>query len=163
MQDEIFIALGSNVGDREGNLLRAVAEIGRLPGSRITALSPFYDTEPVGDIPQDNFLNAVIRITSPLSPHELLAALLEVETGVFGRIRDKRWEPRSMDLDLIFYGQEVISDPPTLLLPHPLAAGRRFVLAPLADIAPDFVHPILDKTVKELLEDLPPGGSVTKV
>ena len=163
MPEEIFIALGSNVGDREGNLLRAVAEIGMLPGSRITALSPFYDTEPEGEIPQGNFLNAVIRITSPLLPSELLRTLLRIETETFGRQRVIRWEPRRMDLDLIFYGQKIITDPPTLILPHPLAAGRRFVLAPLADIAPDFVHPTLDKTVKELLEDLPPGGSVTKV
>ena len=82
VNSEIFIALGSNMGDREENLLRAVAAVGRLPATRITALSPFYDTEPVGGISLDNFLNAVMRLTSSLTPQELLQELLRIETAV---------------------------------------------------------------------------------
>ena len=163
VNSEIFIALGSNMGDREENLLRAVAAVGRLPDTRITALSPFYDTEPVGGISQHNFLNAVMRLTSSLTPQELLQELLQIETAVFERKRDLHWGPRSIDLDILFYGSEVIDNPPELLLPHPRLHERRFVLAPLADIAPEFVHPVHGRSISELLAGLPPGGNVTRV
>lgn len=160
---EIFVALGSNMGDREGNILKAVAAVGRLPATRITALSPFYDTEPVGGIPQDNFLNAVMRLTSSLLPAELLQQLLLIESLLFDRKRDLHWGPRNLDLDILFYGSEIIAQPPTLVLPHPHLHERRFVLAPLADIAPDFIHPASGKSVRELLAALPPGGKVTRI
>jgi 2-amino-4-hydroxy-6-hydroxymethyldihydropteridine diphosphokinase len=163
VNSEIFIALGSNMGDREENLLRGVAAVGRLPDTRITALSPFYDTEPVGGIPQDNFLNAVMRLTSSLSPQALLRELLQIETAVFGRERDLQWGPRCIDLDILFYGSEVINNPPDLLLPHPRLHERRFVLAPLADIAPEFIHPAHGRSISELLAGLPPGGTVTRI
>jgi len=162
VKDEIFIALGSNIGDREGNLLRAVAEIGCLPGTAIRALSPFYDTEPVGVTPQDNFLNAALMLSSSLSPQKLLQELLRIETAVFDRKRDLPWGPRSIDLDLLFYGSEIIDQPPALLVPHPRLHERRFVLAPLADIAPEFIHPVLGRSIGELLAGLPPGGTVTR-
>jgi 2-amino-4-hydroxy-6-hydroxymethyldihydropteridine diphosphokinase len=160
---EIFIALGSNMGDREENLLRAVAAVGRLPDTRITALSPFYDTEPVGGISQNNFLNAVMRLTSSLSPQQLLKELLQIETAIFARKRALPWGPRSIDLDILFYGSEVISNPPDLLLPHPRLHERRFVLAPLADIAPGFIHPVHGRSISALLAGLPPGGTVTRI
>lgn len=163
MNDEIFIALGSNLGDREGNLLQAIAAIGKLPGTKITSLSPFYDTEPVGGPIQENFLNAVIRLASDLPPRALLHHLLEIEHSAFHRTRDCRWGPRNIDLDLLFYGQEIITDPPVLLLPHPRIAERSFVLAPLADIAPDFVHPICGRSIKELLTALPTLTKVTRI
>lgn len=163
MTDEIFIALGSNLGDREENLLKAVAAVGRLPGTRITALSPFYDTEPVGNVPQENFLNAAMRLSSSLSPQELLQELLQIESALFGRKRDVHWGPRSIDLDILFYGSEIIDNPPDLLIPHPRLHERRFVLAPLADIAPEFIHPACGRSVKELLTSLPPGGNIKKI
>ena len=151
------------MGDREGNLLNAVAAVGKIPGIRITALSPFYDTEPIGGILQDNFLNAAIRVSSHLSPQTVLQELLQIETTLFGRKRELRWGPRSIDLDLLFYGSKIIFNPPDLLLPHPRITERRFVLAPLADIAPEFIHPACGKSIEELLLALPPGGNVTKI
>lgn len=160
---EIFIALGSNVGDREGNLLQAVAAIGTLSATRITALSPFYDSEPVGNTSQNNFLNAAMKLSSTLSPYDLLHGLQAIETKLFSRTREIHWGPRRMDLDILFYGQEIIHDPPDLLIPHPRLHERRFVLEPLADIAPDFVHPLFGRSIGELLRELPRGSCLTRL
>lgn len=157
-----YIALGSNMGDRDLNLLRAVAEIGRIPGTRITALSSFYDTEPVGGVEQENFLNAVARIETVLFPHELLEELQRIETAIFGRTRDVRWGPRTMDLDLLLYN-DTVQESDTLTIPHPRLHQRRFVLEPLTEIAPDLVHPRLGATIDKLLKKLPVGERVTKL
>lgn len=161
MEPSVFVALGSNQGDRELNLLRALAETGRLPGTRITAVSGFYDTDPVGPVPQPTFLNAVIRLETSLSPQELLAELQKIETEVFKRKRELRWGPRPMDLDLLFYGNLILAEP-DLQIPHPRLHERLFVLAPLAEIAPDFVHPQLEKSISEILGSLNSTERVTK-
>ncbi|MBI1919831.1 MAG: 2-amino-4-hydroxy-6-hydroxymethyldihydropteridine diphosphokinase [Geobacter sp.] len=162
MEEKVFIALGSNEGDRELNLLRAVAEIGRLAGTRITALSHFYDTEPVGPVPQGNFLNAVARLETSLDPHGLLAALQRIETEVFRRKRTVHWGPRIMDLDILFYGDLHISGD-DLVVPHPRLHERRFVLEPLAELAPDLLHPLLGKKMRELLDGLGGTGKVVRI
>ena len=130
MEPDVFIALGSNQGDRELNLLRAVAEIGKIPGSRITAMSGFYDTDPVGPVPQGNFLNAVLHLETELTPPQLLGELHRIETEVFNRKRTIHWGPRTMDLDILLYGTLVVADE-NLTIPHPRLAERRGDRRPL--------------------------------
>jgi len=162
VEKDIFIALGSNVGDRELNLLRAVAEIARIPAAKVTALSPFYDTEPVGMGAADNFLNAVLRLESSLLPDDLLRELLRIERESFQRQRSSCVAPRRMDLDILFYGNALIDRPPALVVPHPRLHERRFVLEPLAKIAPEFMHPLLHKSISTLLEELNGSSQVMK-
>lgn len=163
MENTIFIALGSNIGDRQLNLLRAVAEIARIPDSRVMALSSFYDSEPVGMVATDHFLNAVLRVESSLAPEALLAELMRIESEIFQRIRRGGIESRRMDLDILFYGSALIDRPPALVIPHPRLHERRFVLEPLAEIAPEFTHPLLQKTVSRLLGELTDSSEVIKV
>ena len=162
MEKDIFIALGSNVGDRELNLLRAVAEIAKMPDSKVTALSSFYDTEPVGMGAADNFINAVLRLESSLPPDDLLRELMRIESEVFQRKRSSSVDPRRMDLDILFYGSCLIDRPPALVIPHPRLHERRFVLEPLAEVAPEFMHPLLQKRVSTLLAELKDGSQVMK-
>lgn len=162
MESQVFIALGSNQGDRELNLLRAVAEIGKLPDSRVTAVSDIYDTDAVGGVPQGNFLNAVVRVETALPPAQLLDELMRIETDVFHRTRTVRWGPRTIDLDILFYGSLVTAGE-DLVIPHPRLHERRFVLIPLSDLAPEFVHPLLHKSVTELLGTAGVNGRVVKI
>lgn len=157
-----YIALGSNLGDRELNLLRAVAEIGKIPDSRITGLSPFYESSPVGLTDQPHFYNAVLKLVTALSPHSLLEQLQHIETALFNRTRDIHWGPRTMDLDLLLHGDALLSDD-ILTLPHPRMGDRLFVLRPLHDIAPGLVLPGSGQTVEELLDALSTDDVVTKL
>jgi 2-amino-4-hydroxy-6-hydroxymethyldihydropteridine diphosphokinase len=142
------------------NLLSAIAEIGRLTATRITALSSFYDTQPVGPVKQDNFLNATLKLETSLSPHQLLDELQRIETAVFKRVRTVHWGPRPMDLDILFYGDLVLTEE-ELTIPHPRLHERGFVLVPLAEIAPEFIHPVLHGSVSELLASLKTNERVT--
>ena len=150
------------MGDRELKLLAAVAQLGKLPGTRVTALSHFYETEPVGGVPQENFYNAAARIGTTLSPETLLDELKRIELEVFHRVPAARWGPRSMDLDILLYDDLVLACE-RLAIPHPRLAERRFVLQPLADIAPCLVHPSLGKSIAELLASLTATESVVQV
>ncbi len=162
VETEAYIALGSNLGDRELNLLRAVAEVGKLPDSRVTALSSFYETSPVGTVAQEPFYNAVLRLSTRLDARALLTHLLRIEDTTFKRVRTVDKGPRRIDLDLLLYGDESY-DEETLIVPHPRLAERRFVLQPLSEIAPDLVHPLAGKTIRELLAALKSDETVVKL
>lgn len=162
METEAYIALGSNLGDRELNLLKAVAEIGGLPDSRVTALSSFYETSPVGTVKQDAFYNAVLRLSTGLDPRSLLTRLLRIENETFKRVRTIHQGPRRMDLDLLLYGDTAINEE-DLVVPHPRLAERRFVLQPLCEIAPDLLHPLTGKSIRELLASLESNETVVKL
>jgi 2-amino-4-hydroxy-6-hydroxymethyldihydropteridine diphosphokinase len=134
-----FIGLGANLGDREAQVRRAFATLAELPGTSLLAASSIYRSAPVGVGAQPDFINAVAAIETLLAPRALLEALLAAERR-FGRRRDFPGAPRTLDLDLLLYGERVI-DEPGLVVPHPRMHERAFVLAPLAEIAPDAVVP----------------------
>jgi len=148
------VALGSNLesgfGDREANLREAVKRIGAL--GTVRAVSTFHDTEPVGVVSQPRFLNAALLLETELEPRELMCGLLDIERAM-GRERIIAKGPRVIDLDLLLYDQVVMSST-ELTLPHPEMHERRFVLKPLAEIAPGMVHPVLGMSVREMLERL---------
>ena len=147
-----FISLGSNMGDREAHLDFAVSELGRVQDCRVLDVSTYITTAPYGYTAQDDFLNGCMKIETLLTPHELLRVLLDIEKKT-GRVRNVRWGPRTLDLDIVFYDDIVISDE-KLRIPHAEAHKRDFVLIPLGEIAPYLQHPVLKKTAAELLEDL---------
>ena len=135
-----FVGLGANLGDPRAQLEAAVAALGALPGVTLVAVSSVYESDPVGPVQdQPAFLNAVAEVATTLGPAQLLAALHGIEQAL-GRVRSVRFGPRTCDLDLLLYG-DVVSDDPALTLPHPRLAERRFVLDPLAELAPGLVLP----------------------
>ena len=147
-----YIALGSNMGDKEEHLRFAVGELEKARGCRVLRVSGFITTEPYGYTEQDEFLNGCLELDTLLTPSELLDLLHDIENKA-GRVREERWGPRTLDLDIIFYDNEVVSTE-TLRIPHIEAHKREFVLKPLQEIAPNKLHPTIGKTVTELLEEL---------
>ncbi|MGM9582540.1 MAG: 2-amino-4-hydroxy-6-hydroxymethyldihydropteridine diphosphokinase [Phascolarctobacterium sp.] len=143
-----YVALGSNLGDKEGNLRRAL-ELLKERGVEVVKVSSFICTEPYGVKDQPQFLNGVCEVRTSLTPVALLHTLLEIEQEM-GRVRLRHWGERNIDLDLLLY-EDVIMDTPELKLPHPDMQNRDFVLLPLVEIAPEITHPILGKTISELV------------
>ena len=132
-----YLALGSNLGDRRAYLQQAVDALATIPGVRVVAVSPVYETAPVGGPPQDAYLNAVVSIDTELDPHALLALAQGIERAAH-RERKEHWGPRTLDIDVLLYGDLQI-DTPDLVVPHPRMWERGFVLAPLRDLAPALV------------------------
>ena len=152
----IFLALGSNIGDRQANLSAAIDAL--EPEVQPIACSPVYETPPWGYLDQPQFLNQVVKAETHLMPTDLLEYIKEIE-GQQGRQESFRNGPRSIDLDIIFYDQEVIDSPP-LTIPHPRLENRAFVLVPLADLAPHYQHPILGVSVIDLLSTVDRTGII---
>jgi 2-amino-4-hydroxy-6-hydroxymethyldihydropteridine diphosphokinase len=134
-----FVGIGSNLGDREATLRRAVELLAAEEGIEVVAVSELRETEPVGPVEQGPFVNGAVRLATELPPHELLERLLAIEQRL-GRVRKERFGPRTIDLDLLVYGEQVI-DEPGLTIPHPRLHERRFALEPLAELAPELVIP----------------------
>lgn len=159
MPTTVYLSLGSNLGDRERNLKEAVRRLQSL--GTIRSISSTYETEPVEFTDQPMFLNCALELETPESPTQLMGHLLEIEKAM-GRQRTHKKGPRVIDLDILLFGDKVV-DTPTLTIPHPAMHQRRFVLEPLAEIAPETKHPVLKKTARELLEALPPGQTVQRI
>jgi 2-amino-4-hydroxy-6-hydroxymethyldihydropteridine diphosphokinase len=158
--ETVFLGLGSNLGNREENLRKALELISeRL---KIEKTSSIYETEPVSTIPQPRYLNMVIKTHTSLSPLGLLITLKSIENRL-GRLPDPRQDaPRVVDIDILLFGDKIVNNGPQLVVPHPRFHDRAFVLVPFAEIAPDFVHPLLHKTIKELCNAVPGKDGVIK-
>ncbi|MGD9096503.1 MAG: 2-amino-4-hydroxy-6-hydroxymethyldihydropteridine diphosphokinase [Desulfobacterales bacterium] len=152
-QHTVFISVGANLGDKLGNCRFGIAQLTTLAAVNQVAVSPFYRTAPVDYLDQDWFVNAALRLTTHLTPLELLDTIIAIQTQA-GRREDKiRFGPRVLDLDIIFYADRVIREP-RLEIPHPRMHKRRFVLQPICDIDPAFVHPVRGQAVQALLNRL---------
>jgi len=151
-----YIGIGSNIGEPLNNCRKAIDIIDHIDGCRVSGISRFYRTEPVGATAQSWYVNGAIQIQTTLGPHELLRSLLSIESRM-GRVRRQKWEARVIDLDILLYGNQVIEES-DLKVPHPLMHQRRFVLMPMMDLNPRLIHPILGKEMAGLLDDLSVEG-----
>jgi len=156
-----YLSLGSNIGDREANLREARERLGRLGFVSVRKISSFYQTEPVEVTDQPWFLNCAIELETKGSPQELMRAILGIEKKM-GRKRVREKGPRIIDIDILLFGDERV-DSKNLRIPHPAMQERRFVLEPLSEIAAELRHPVMNKTIGELLASLPPGQIVCRL
>ncbi len=159
MHKLIYLSLGSNVGDRAANLNAAIDRLGNL--GQVMAISSFYETEPVEFTVQPWFLNCAVKLDTEKMPKQLLNGILDIEKEM-GRKRVEKKGPRLIDIDIVLFGNSII-DTKGLTVPHAAMHQRRFVLEPLAEIAPEVRHPVLKRTVRELRDALPTGQAVKRV
>ncbi|MCC5426590.1 2-amino-4-hydroxy-6-hydroxymethyldihydropteridine diphosphokinase [Clostridium botulinum] len=146
-----YVAFGSNIGEKENYIRKALEKIEERK-MKIIKVSPIYETEPYGVLDQDSFLNGVVKIETNLTPEDLIGELLNIEKQL-DRVRERRWGPRTIDLDIIFYDDLIINEK-DLVIPHKDMENREFVLKPLCDIDENFIHPVLKKSVRELYDRL---------
>ncbi|ACQ52905.1 2-amino-4-hydroxy-6-hydroxymethyldihydropteridine diphosphokinase [Clostridium botulinum] len=146
-----YVAFGSNIGEKENYIRKALEKIEERK-MKIIKVSPIYETEPYGVLDQDSFLNGVVKIETNLTPEDLIGELLNIEKQL-DRVRERRWGPRTIDLDIIFYDNLIINEK-DLVIPHKDMENREFVLKPLCDIDENFIHPVLKKSVRELYDRL---------
>ena len=151
-----FIGIGSNEGDRLQHISRAVKALSAVPGIRVVQMATIIETAPVGGPPQGPYLNTVVEIDAEQRPRALLLALKAIEARLGRRPAPQRWAPRPIDLDLLLY-EDLVMHEPDLTIPHPRLHERRFVLEPLAQLAPDVVHPVLQRPIGALLEQCAPA------
>jgi 2-amino-4-hydroxy-6-hydroxymethyldihydropteridine diphosphokinase len=156
MKTLVYLSLGSNVGDRAANMNTAIDRLRAF--GEIVAVSSFYETEPVEFTAQPWFLNCAVTLDTDQSPKQLLAAILDIEQQL-GRRREQKKGPRIIDIDILFFDNAIV-DEQGLTIPHPAMQERRFVLEPLAEIAPDVLHPVFKRTIRELRDALPLGQAV---
>lgn len=154
-----YLSLGSNVGNREAQLREALSRLSAIGG--VAKISSFYETEPLEFTEQPWFLNCAVALETDQTPQQLMKALLRIEQDM-GRRRVQRKGPREIDIDILLFDDEVVTKN-ELTIPHPAMAERRFVLEPLAEIAPEVRHPVTEKTVREMLRELPEGQAVRKL
>ena len=162
--ETVFIGFGSNLGDRLDFCDRAMTLLSLLPATQLAAVSSLYETEPVNDSGNPGsgwFLNGVVQLDTEVTPQSLLEVCFEVERAL-GRDQERREGPRTMDLDILFYGTRMINGP-GLMIPHPRLHLRRFVLAPMVELDPDWCHPVLQQTVKDLLDQLADHAQVRRL
>jgi len=157
----VYLLLGSNLGDRQAIIRQAISKIGDEIGE-IIAVSSLYETAAWGNEDQPSFLNAAVGVRTVMGPHDVLGHTLKIEEEL-GRLRAEKWGPRVIDIDIILYGEEVVSDGETLQVPHPRMQERKFVLVPLAEIAGEVYHPLLQQNITGLLSLLKDNLAVTKV
>jgi len=155
--NKAYVGIGSNLGDKHQNCLRAIQMMREIPGCGLSAVSGWYLTQPVGVTGQEWYVNGAAALSTTGTAEGLLDYVLSIEKFM-GRVRSRKWEPRVIDLDILLFGNEII-EAEDLKIPHPLMHLRRFVLVPLAEIAPDEVHPRLGLSILELLRSLPKEDS----
>ncbi len=153
---KVYLSTGSNLGDRLSHLQKAVDTLNETPGIQVTRVSSVYETEPWGYLDQPRFLNQVVELETDIPPLKLLPIMKQMERDL-GRTPNFKNGPRVIDLDIILYGDQIIEQE-GLIIPHPHVEERAFVLVPLADLAPDFVHPVLCKTIRQMEEEIDCSG-----
>jgi 2-amino-4-hydroxy-6-hydroxymethyldihydropteridine diphosphokinase len=159
MLKSVYLSLGSNVGDRISNLNQALFLLAGL--GKVVAVSSFYETEPVELTAQPWFLNCAARLDTEKMPKQLMKCILDIERGM-GRVRRQKKGPRNIDIDILLFGSSIV-ETKELTIPHPALHERRFVLEPLAEIAPELRHPVFKRTIRELRDALPAGQGVNKI